>query len=393
MPVFQGVSIFPASNIWNARADSLPVDPNSDAIIARISEVYQAANGGNTPHLKVDDMIPWNVVDDSVTFVPLGGISTPESDPGLWPIPNSPLIEAGDGHCLILHRTRSMLFEIFFLQGGPGSWTGGSAAKWDLNSEALRPNGWTSSDAAGLPVLPGIVKYEDILAGSIQHCMRITVSPTMYAQYVWPARHYASHDTTANNPQMGMRIRLKASFDVSGFSPVNQIILRGLQQYGAMVADNGLPYSMEHDQDSRWDTNDLLALHNVPDTAFEFVLTSGLMQDPDLGLAVAIPPALLMTDQCSRSTPVPYGYHLGLVNGVFQEVGPVQYVNQVCTPEPDRTWLTTKPGGRNFQVWKNGALLVPNVDYVMGANPPRVIPLPAGTQWPPTSEVLAAFLY
>jgi hypothetical protein len=293
-PKIQGTAIFPASNIWNVRVDSLPVDSNSIPIIATVRAAYAAKYKLPFPHLKLDDVIPINVVHASQPLVPVAGPSpaNQNGDPGGFPIPSNVLTEGpGDRHALIVDVDSGIEYDIYALQGSPGKWTAGSTAKWDLASNALRPDGWTSADAAGLPMVPGIVRFQEIREGAVLHALRLSALQTAYQAYRWPARHYASHDNNPNDPQMGMRLRLKASFDISRFSRINQILLTALKRYGMIISDNGMPWSMEHDQDPAWDAKDLLALHDVPDSALEVVDTSGLMSDPNQGTAIQPPPA------------------------------------------------------------------------------------------------------
>ncbi|HYW46134.1 MAG TPA: hypothetical protein VE959_24935 [Bryobacteraceae bacterium] len=320
-PAVGGCPAFPVTNVWNVAVNTLLVHTNSANIMAKI--------GTATDHFHLDDVIPINFVPGTQPLVPVAGLAYgygPDgggSDPGLWPIPSTVLIESGsDGHALIVDTTNCLLYEIFALSGGPGAWSGGSAAKWDLNSNALRPDGGTSADAAGLPMTPGILRYSDITAGSLNHALRISVPTTQYGSYTWPARHYASSTNDPNLPMMGQRLRLKASFDVSGFSATNQIILRGLQKYGVLVADNGMAWGMQHDQDGRWNANDLLALHNILGSNMEVVDESGLMSGPDSGMAVMPPPpGVFVSDAFGRQNSVPFGPGISIVNGVITATG------------------------------------------------------------------------
>jgi hypothetical protein len=161
-------------------------------------------------------------------------------------------------------------------------WSGGSGAVFDLGSNALRPDTWTSADAAGLPILPGLIRYDEILAGEVTHAVRFTAPSTQRA-YVWPARHFASSSTDPALPPMGIRVLLKASVDISGFSATNQVILTGLKKYGMMLADNGSPMFISGAPDRRWDDDDLHALTTLQGSDFEVVDVSSLMVDPDSG--------------------------------------------------------------------------------------------------------------
>ncbi|MCD6291496.1 MAG: cellulase family glycosylhydrolase, partial [Anaerolineae bacterium] len=214
------------------------------------------------------------------------------SDPGPYPIPPDAPIEGGRGsdgdrHVLIVDRDHCMLYELYDAWPQPdGSWHAGSGAIFDLNSNALRPAGWTSADAAGLPILPGLVRYDEVAAGEIRHAIRFTAPRTRKA-YVWPARHYASDLTAGRYPPMGQRFRLRADFDISGFSPQAQVILQALKRYGMILADNGRAWFISGAPDDRWDNDVLHELHQVHGTDFEAVDASSLIVHPDSAQARA----------------------------------------------------------------------------------------------------------
>jgi hypothetical protein len=265
-----GCTVFPADNPWNMRVDSLPVAPNSDAIIAAIG-----AGAGLHPDFGSGKWqggpigIPYDVVDGTTikkwTNVKFRYAS--ESDPGPYPIPKKVQIEHGsDRHALIVDTSTCRLYELFALKGKKA----GSGAIWDLNSDALRPDGWTSADAAGLPILPGLARYDEVAAGSIDHALRFTVQHTLEA-HVWPARHDASSSTDPNLPPMGLRLRLKASFDTSGFPPQARVVLDALKRYGMMVADNGSNWYISGAPDPHWSNDDLHTLGQVKGSDFEVV--------------------------------------------------------------------------------------------------------------------------
>lgn len=291
-PSIQGCPIFPADSVWNTPIDHLPIDPNSSAYITTIgatkgihpdfgSGLYEGSPIG----------IPYNVVPGNQLKVPVTFYYEDESDPGPYPIPLDALIEGGpdsdgDRHVLVLDKGHCILYETFDSWPQPnGSWEAGSGAIFDLLSHGLRPDGWTSSDAAGLPILPGLVRYDEVASGEIRHAIRFTVPQTRKA-YIWPARHYASSLTGTNYPPMGQRFRLKADFDVSGFSPEVQIILQALKKYGMILADNGASWFISGVPDERWD-NDMLVgeLKLVKGSDFEAIDESSLMIDPDSGQA------------------------------------------------------------------------------------------------------------
>ena len=196
-----------------------------------------------------------------------------ESDRVRYPIPASPLIESGsDRHVLLLDRSACRLYEIYDAARTARGWSAGSGATWDLRSNALRPAGWTSADAAGLPILPGLARYDEVAAGEILHALRFT-APRTRTRYVYPARHQAGESDDPALPPMGLRVRLKASVDVSRFGPQAQVVLRALQRYGAMLADNGAPWYVGGAPDPRWDDDDLHALQQLAGADFEVVDT------------------------------------------------------------------------------------------------------------------------
>jgi hypothetical protein len=289
-PSLEGCPVLPADNVWNTPVADLPLDPKSDAYIATIG-----AGGGLHPDFGSGTWdggpigIPYTVVDGTQPEVDVVFDYADESDPGPYPIPSDADIEGGsqsggDRHVLVLDRDNCILYELFAAYPQPdGSWDAGSGAVFDLRSNDLRPASWTSADAAGLPILPGLVRYDEVAAGEIRHALRFTAPQTRQA-YLWPARHDASSLTGSNYPPMGQRFRLKADFDISGFSDEVQVILRALQQYGMILADNGSSWYICGAPDPRWD-NDILVseLRQVKGSDFEAVDESGLMVDPDSG--------------------------------------------------------------------------------------------------------------
>ena len=297
LPVIAGCNVFPANNIWNTRVNTLPVDANSTVYVNTIG-----ADTGMHPDFGAGTWnggpigIPFTTVPTSQPLVAMSFDYEDESDPGPYPIPTNAPIEGGpdsegDRHVLVVRRGACDLHETWNSWPTPdGSWYAGSGARFDLNSNALRPDGWTSADAAGLPVLPGLVRYDEVAAGTINHALRFTVPQTRRA-YIWPARHFASDLTGAQYPPMGQRFRLKASFNLSGFSPANQVILRALKTYGMFLADNGSAWYLSGVPDPRWDDDDLHALQTgVHGRDFEAVDESSLMIDPNSAAAHPPPP-------------------------------------------------------------------------------------------------------
>ena len=270
-------SIFPPDNPWNERVDRLPVAADSSAIVAAI---------GADGHLHPD--FGSGLWDGSPIGIPITvvGRATPrsqvsfdyadESDRGPYPIPANVRVEGGgDRHAILVDRDACRLFELYDLQGTSTGWHAGSGAIWSLRSNRLRPAGWTSADAAGLPILAGLARYDEVARGRIDHALRFTVSRTRRA-YVWPARHFASSDTDPSLPPMGLRLRLKASFDVSRFPRQARIVLQALKTYGMIVADNGSSWYVSGAPDPRWSNDQLHTLGEVPGSAFEVVDTSSL---------------------------------------------------------------------------------------------------------------------
>jgi hypothetical protein len=268
-PVVAGCAVFPADNVWNAPVDMLPLDPNSDAYVNTIgADDYVHADFGSGTWDGGPIGIPYVDVSGSQPLVDVTFEYDDESDPGPYPIPADAPIEGGsdsdgDRHVLVLDRDNCILYEMFYAWPQPdGSWEAGSGAIFDLHSHALRPEGWTSADAAGLPILPGLVRYDEVAEGEMRHAIRFTAPQTRRA-YVWPARHYASDLTGAVYPPMGQRFRLRADFDVSGFSPEVQVILQALKKYGMILSDNGSSWFISGVPDERWDNDHLHELHQV----------------------------------------------------------------------------------------------------------------------------------
>jgi hypothetical protein len=264
-----GCTVFPADNAWNQDVSQLPVDSQSDAYIASM-------NGGSAflhPDFGSDPTfgIPWTSVPGSQPLVPMEFDDAEESDTGPYPFPPSAPVESGDDrHVLVLDSDRCRLYETFdshFV--GPG-WHCFSGAVFDLHSDALRPNGFTSADAAGLPILPGLVRRDEVLSGAIHHALRFTVRRTQ-AAFVHPATHFASSSTDPNLPPMGLRVRLKSGYDLSLFHGNSKVILQALKTYGMFVADNGSDWFITGETNTSWDDSDLEQIKSVPGNAFEVV--------------------------------------------------------------------------------------------------------------------------
>lgn len=284
-------AIFPPDHIWNVPVAHLPVDTRSGAYIASIGQntaLHPDFGSGLYEGLPLG--IPFvRVPADQPAVEVVFTEAADESDPGPYPIPADAPIEGGscaegDRHVLVVQEGSCRLYELYAAVPQPdGTWQAGSGAVFDLGSYDLRPSTWTSADAAGLPILPGLVRYDEIAAGAITHALRFTAARTQDA-YVWPARHAASDDADPDLPPLGQRFRLKATVDIASFSPVNQIILTALQTYGMMLADNGSDWFFSGAPDDRWDNDDLHALQErITGGDFEAVDVSALMRDPDSG--------------------------------------------------------------------------------------------------------------
>jgi hypothetical protein len=275
-PVIGGCPAFPANNIWNAAVDTLPVHSRSANYINSIS---------SSAALRYDISIPVNIVPGTQPLVPMY-FGTDEADPGPYPFPPNAQMEGGsDRHVIVVDKDHCVLYETYdSYLNADGSWNAGIGAKWSLASNALRTATYSSADAAGLPILPGLLRYEEMAAGQINHALRFTAPRTQKA-FVWPGRHYASSNTDPALPPMGQRFRLKAGFDISGFSANMQVVLRALKKYGLMLADNGNAWEMQIAVDSRWNETELLTLRSVVGSQLEAVDVSSLMIDPNSGQA------------------------------------------------------------------------------------------------------------
>lgn len=280
---------FPSDNAWNLDISSAALDPNSDAIINFIGgNVTMHPDFGAGLYQGSTIGIPYVVVSASpfanVHFTAYGD----ESDPGPMPIPANAPIEGypqpgdGDRHVLVLDRDNCWLYELdrsFHRQNG--TWNADSAAVWDLMNDEQRPYTWTSADAAGLPIFPGLARYDEVASGNIKHALRFTLHDSRQA-FVPPASHWAPNSSNSLAAPMGMRMRLKASYDISGFPPQSQVILAALKKYGMIMADNGSSMYLSGEPDNRWNNNDLNSLKGVPASAFEVVLMNPIYTPANL---------------------------------------------------------------------------------------------------------------
>lgn len=299
-----GCPVFPPDNIWNTPIDSLPVHANSSVYIRSIGPASYTHPDFNSGLWRGGPIgIPYVAVTGSQTRYPVSFHYYSESDPGPYPIPlNAPIQEGpnstGDRHVIAVDTTNCKIYEMYKAYPGPSSWTAGSGAIFDMRSNALRPALWTSANAAGLSMLAGLVRYDEVAAGEIRHAIAFTV-PQTRREFVWPARHYASWSTDSRLPAMGQRFRLKANVDISSFPAEVQVILRALKKYGMMITDNGAPWFLMGVPDSRWNSSNLLTIRRILGESFEAVDVSSLMIDPNSGQARQLQPSVSVSPASS----------------------------------------------------------------------------------------------
>jgi hypothetical protein len=281
LPQASRCPLFPASSPWHTRIDRLPVAASSSTMIKAIgpdASLVPHFGSGLSPRDHAPIGFPYTVVSAKQRKVPVTfRYGRPE---GRYPIPRTVPIQggessSGDRHAIIVDRDRCILYEFWALYPTDNGWHAGSGATWNLRSNRLRPDGWTSADAAGLPILPALVRYDEVAQGVIAHALRFT-APRTRAAHVYPARHDASDSTSPSLPPMGLRVRLRRNFDISGFPRQAALILVALKRYGMILADNGLPWYISGVPDKRWNNRDLDALSRVKGSDFEVVDTSSL---------------------------------------------------------------------------------------------------------------------
>ncbi len=282
-PTLAGCPVFPATNPWNERVDRLPVASNSATLIRSIglgAHVHADFGAGRWDGGPIG--IPFAVVGAGQRRVPVSFDYAGESDKGPYPIPADAPIEGGrsatgDRHVLIVDKAACKLYELYDahpLHGGR-AWHAGSGATWDLRSNRLRPATWTSADAAGLPILPGLARYDEVAAGAIDHALRFTAPRTRTA-FVWPARHEAGDSGSSSLPPMGLRVRLKRSVSLQGLPRQARVVAQAMKTYGLMLADNGSPWYVSGAPDPRWSNDQLHALDRLTGSDFEVVDASAL---------------------------------------------------------------------------------------------------------------------
>jgi hypothetical protein len=355
LPGAPNCAMFPADNVWNTNISQLPVDPDSavwmasmDSATTNLHPDFGPSGDPSTPY-----GIPYTVVSPSQPLVDVTFQYASESDPGPYPFgPDTPIEggaqSTGDRHAIMVDPTTCTLYELYDAQYSPAGSTAGSGAIWNLNSNALRPSGWTSADAAGLPILPGLVREDEVQSGSITHAIRMTAQSTD-TSFIWPARHEAGTSSNPDLPPMGARFRLKASYDISGYSPQAQVVLRAMQQYGLILADNGSNWYFGGTADPAWPSALVNELKEVPASAFEAVDESSLMVDPNSGQARQTGGAV----SCSTAP----GYRMAAADGgVFSFCAPFYgsmgghplnqpIVGMAATPDGGGYWLVAADGG------------------------------------------------
>ena len=355
LPGAPNCAMFPSDNVWNTNISELPVDPHSaewmasmDSATTNLHPDFGPSGDPSTPY-----GIPYTVVSPSQPLVDVTFQYASESDPGPYPFGPATPIEGGaqstgDRHALMVNPTTCTLYELYDAQYSPSGSTAGSGAIWNLESNALRPSGWTSADAAGLPILPGLVRYDEVESGAITHAIRMTAESTD-TSFIWPARHEAGSSSNPDLPPMGARFRLKASYDISGYSPQAQVVLRAMQQYGLILADNGSNWYFGGTADPAWPSALVNELKEVPASAFEAVDESSLMVDPNSGQARQVGGAV----SCSTAP----GYRLAAADGgVFSFCAPFYgsmgghtlnqpIVGMAATPDGKGYWLVAADGG------------------------------------------------
>jgi len=341
---------FPASSLWNTDISTASVDPNSANIINFIGSTVTLHPdfGAGTFHNQSIG-IPYQVEAGTQAKVPVTlGTFASESDPGPMPIPANALIEGfpkpgnGDAHVLVLEKDGCWLYELFHgAVSKSGSWSADSSAIWDMTIDEQRPYTWTSTDAAGLPVFLGLARHDEVAAGAINHALRFTV-PTTRRAFTPPASHWASTVTDPNAPPMGMRMRLKASFDISGFPPDDQVILTALKKYGMILADNGSGIFISGAPDDAWNNNDLNLLKTIAASNFEVVLMNPIYTDAN----VPTGPSPTITSFTANPTTVSAGQMVTLswnvsgqiYNIITPQVGPVRGTSVTVVPSATTTY-------------------------------------------------------
>jgi hypothetical protein len=355
LPGAPSCPMFPADNVWNTNISQLPVDPHSAAWMASMDSATTHLHPDFGPSGDPSDPygMPYTVVSPSHPLVHLTFQYASESDPGPYPFGADTPIEGGpqatgDRHAIMVNPSTCTLYELYDARYSASGSTAGSGAIWNLNSNALRPSGWTSADAAGLPILPGLLRDDEVQSGVITHAIRMTAEETD-TSFIWPARHEAGSAGNPDLPPMGARFRLKASYDISGYSPQAQVVLRAMQQYGLILADNGSNWYFGGTADSTWPISLVDELKQVPASAFEAVDESSLMINPDSGQARQSGGPVTCTGAPSYRLAASDGGVFSFCAPYFGSMGG-HHLNQpivgmASTPDGQGYWLVARDGG------------------------------------------------
>jgi len=354
MSLGQGASLggfvpFPANSLWNTDISAVPVDQNSNAIINFIgAHIGVHPDFGSGLYKGSSLGIPYSVVGRQQLLLDVNyTASGAESDPGPMPIAATAAIEGypnpgtGDRHVLVLDNANCFLYELYDSHLQTTLWNAASGAVWDLLSNEQRPYTWTSADAAGLPIFPGLVRYDEVAAGRIPHALRFTLKNSQSA-FIPPASHWAANSSSSLAAPMGMRVRLKASFDVSGFSAKNQVILNALKRYGMIMADNGSNMYISGAPDNRWDNNDLHNLSQVTTSDFEVIQLTPLYAQNNVptGAAPQITSFTASTRSIPAGTPVTLSWQVTGASYVIisPDAGAVRGTSISVTPAHSTTY-------------------------------------------------------
>ena len=341
---------FPSSNLWNTDISNAAVDPNSANLINYIgANVTLHPDFGQGEYAGQYMGIPYQIEAGTQAKVPVKITEYPgNSDPGPMPIPANALIEGyprpgnGDRHVLVLDQGGCWLYELYYAHLDNGTWYAGSTAIWDMTINEQRPYTWTSADAAGLPIFPGLVRYDEVAAGAINHAVRFTVPVTQEA-FTPPASHWASSTTDPNAPPMGMRMRLKAGFDISGFSPANRVILTALKKYGMILADNGSAIYITGMPDSNWNNNDLGNLEGITASSFDVVLMNPVYTPANVPTGPSPTIASFTANPATVSAGQPVTLTWGVTNAIYNivspQVGPVRGTSVIVNPTATTTYV------------------------------------------------------
>jgi hypothetical protein len=352
---------FQASSLWNTDISSAPLASNSANIINYIgSTVTLHPDFGSGLYEGSSIGIPYEIVSGSQAKVNITlGAYGDESDPGPMPVPSNALIEGypapgdGDRHVLVLDKDNCWLYEMFNSHElSVANWSADSTAIWDMTINAQRPYTWTSADAAGLPIFPGLVRYDEVAAGAINHAVRFTV-PVSQQAFTAPASHWASSVTDPDAPPMGTRLRLQASFDISGFSQANQVILTALKKYGMILADNGSAIYISGAPDSRWNNDDLHNLSSLTGADFDVVTTGPVYTESNVpsGASPAIGAFNTSATYIRKGGSVTLSWSTtgAIYNIISPTVGPVRGTSIMVSPNTTTTYTlySTNQYGRN----------------------------------------------